>query len=96
MVLGRLTDRAPTLDTCMGHVTSLFGPVRQGVWLVVGLRPACQHHPRYRALPSTTPECDSFFAKQACFAKRCVSHQALASSAVPNRSSRTVIQNRPS
>src|SRR4029079_4675230 len=36
-------------------------------------------HRRYFALPSTTPECDSFFAKQSCAGNRCVSHHVLAS-----------------
>ena len=53
-------------------------------------------HPRYFALPSTAPECDSFFAKQSGGANRCVSHQVLASCAVENRLFITVTQNRPS
>ncbi len=53
-------------------------------------------HLRYLALPSTTPVCDNFFAKQSCGVKWCVSHQVLASSAVGNRSFTMVIQNWPS
>src|SRR4051794_10815293 len=57
-----------------------------------GLSPAFGDHLRYFALPSTTPECDSFLAKQSCGAKWCVSHQSLASFAEENRSRTTVIQ----
>ena len=52
--------------------------------------------PRYRALPATTPDRDSFLAKQSRPANPCVSHHALVSSAVPNRAFTTVIQNCPS
>jgi hypothetical protein len=46
---------------------------------------------RYSALPSTTPDRDSLFAKQSRSGNRFVSHHALASSAVENRRFITVI-----
>ena len=55
-----------------------------------------RRYPRYFSLPSTTPECDSFFAKQSRPANPCVSHHAFAAPGVENRWFTTVIQNRPS
>jgi hypothetical protein len=67
------------------------GPTRQTITSgISGGLSGVAGHRRYLALPSTTPECDSFFAKQSCGAKRCLSHQVLASSAVGNRSFITV------
>ena len=53
-------------------------------------------YPRYLALPSTTPECDSLLAWHSRGANPCSSHHAFASSAVVNRWFMTVTQNWPS
>jgi hypothetical protein len=67
----------------------------RGVRTASGKRERRPVHLRYRSVPSTTPERDSFLAKQSCGANRCVSHQVLASSAVGKGVFITVIHSRP-
>lgn len=59
-------------------------------------RQSPESYPRYLALPTTTPECDSLLAWHSRGANPWLSHHAFASSAVANRSFITVIQNWPS